>query len=196
MSPPSPPGDLPTRSLPVATIQSGTTVFRFYRLAVEPIHYDRGSGGRLNAPDASYGVLYCAKDPRGGFAETFLREPGRTQLPATLIARYGMARLTASQTLRLAMLHGPGLARMGATAEVTHGGLPYAPAQAWSGAIHGHGDRVDGVAYTARHDDNQLCYAIFDRARGGIVEASRDIDLDQNWFYEIAEEYGAGLRLG
>lgn len=196
MSPPSPPGDLHTRPLPIVDIPAGTAIFRFYRLVNEPIYFDPGGGGRLNAPDGSYGVLYCAADPRGAFAETFLRTPGRTQLPLGMISERGMARLAASAALRLAWLHGPGLAKVGATAEVTHSGLPYHTAQAWSGAIYSHGDLVDGIAYTARHDDSQVCYAIFDRARDTIAEASREIDLDQNWFYEIAEVYGVGLRLG
>lgn len=195
MSPPSPPGDFRTRALPIVEIQAGTMLFRFYRLANKPIHYDPGTGGRLNAPDGSYGVLYCAETPSGAFAEIFLREPGRTQIPADMIAARGMLRLVATRTLRLAMFHGSGLARLGATAEVTHGGLPYGCAQAWSAAVHGHNDQVDGIAYTARHDDHQVCYAIFQRAEHAIAEDSRETVLDQNWFFEIAEQYGTGLSL-
>ena len=33
---------------------------------------------------------------------------------------------------------------------------------------------------------------LFDRARGAIVEVRREPDLDQDWFWEIAERYGVG----
>jgi hypothetical protein len=51
----------------------------------------------------------------------------------------------------------------------------------------------DGIAYTARHDDEALCYAIFERAAGALREASRQTDLDQDWLWDIAEIYGVGL---
>jgi hypothetical protein len=52
------------------------------------------------------------------------------------------------------------------------------------------------VAYHARHDDDELCYALFDRAAGKLVELERLADLDQAWFYELLETYGVGLAPG
>lgn len=37
--------------------------------------------GRFNSPDATFGVMYLAEAREGAFAETFLREPGRTYVP-------------------------------------------------------------------------------------------------------------------
>jgi hypothetical protein len=51
----------------------------------------------------------------------------------------------------------------------------------------------DGIAYNARHDDEALCYAIFERAAPDVRETSRQIDLDQDWFWEMAEQYGVGM---
>lgn len=48
--------------------------------------FDLGQGGRLNAPDGAYGVLYAAADAHGAFADTFLRQPGRQQIPDDLLA--------------------------------------------------------------------------------------------------------------
>lgn len=48
--------------------------------------------------------------------------------------------------------------------------------------------RPDGIARHARHDDEQLCFALFDHAR--LDEASRMENLDEDWFWEIAEAYG------
>ncbi len=88
---------------------------------------------------------------------------------------------------------GPGLARVGATAEVTHTGLLYDVPQSWSAAIHSLAQNFDGIAYQARHDDQEVCYALFDRAADRLVEESRTVDLDDNWFWEIAEIYHVGL---
>jgi hypothetical protein len=52
---------------------------------------------------------------------------------------------------------------------------------------------ADGIAYGARHDDRELCYALFECARTAVAELSRRVDLDEDWFWEIGESYGIGL---
>jgi hypothetical protein len=174
-------------------ITAGEKLYRFYTALWEPIFFDRSKTGRFNAPDGSYGVLYAAKTPAGAFAETFLRTPGRTLIDLELLHRKAYVRLAASRKLTLIRLAGPGLARLGATAEVTHSGLPYDVAQAWSEALFGHPIAADGIAYHARHDDAELCYALFDRAADAIVEDAREADLDQDWFWRLAAHYRVGL---
>lgn len=174
-------------------LPAGALLHRFFTAAYDPIHFDRGPDGRLNSPTSDYGVLYMAQAPNGAFAETFLRVPGRTQIPADLLAKKAYAVLELKRPITLVRLAGPGLARIGATAQVVHGGKPYRCPQAWSGALHGHPDGFDGIAYNARHDDEALCFAIFERAAGAITEISRNLDLDTDWFWEIAEPYGVGF---
>lgn len=193
MNAPLPPPDLASRRPEILTLPEDVVVERIFTAAFEPIHFDRGRNGRLNAPDGAYGVLYVAQQLRGAFAETFLREPGRTLLPLDLIRRKARVRLRLSRRLTLIDLRGYGLARVGATAEIIHGGLPYDTPQAWSKALHDHPLAPDGIAYTARHDDGALCYALFDRSADNLDEASRERDLDQDWFWELAEKYGVGL---
>jgi hypothetical protein len=171
----------------------GTVVHRFHTAEFEPIHFDRSLSGRLNAPDGSYGVLYAAKSRLGAFAETFLRQPGRTLLPTDLLASKAYAQLRILRRLTLIKLGGPGLARLGATAEVTHGGLPYDVPQAWSAALHDHPAGAAGIAYHARHDDEQLCYGFFDRACESIALAEREANLDVDWFWRLAGRYKVGL---
>jgi hypothetical protein len=168
-------------------------VERFFAAERDPIHFDRSRSGRFNAPDGSYGVLYTSATLRGAFAETFLREPGRTLLPIDLVRRKARARLKTTCALKLVKLGGVGLGRLGATAEVAHGGLPYDVPQAWSKAIHDHPTRPDGIAYRARHDDDAFCYALFGRGPVAVREVSRDMSLDQDWFWDIAHRYGVGL---
>lgn len=190
---PLPPADLAKRRLLEINVPEGEKLHRFFGRTRDPIHFDRGPDGRLNAPDEGYGVLYVAKNAQGAFAETFLRRPGITLLPADLLARKAHVTLEVLRPLKFVRLAGPGLARIGATAQVVHGGKPYDTPQAWSGALYRHPGDYDGIAYNARHDDEALCYAIFERAARALREAARETDLDQSWFWDVAETYGVGL---
>jgi len=149
--------------------------------------------GRLNAPDGSYGVLYAAKAVDGAFAEVFLRTRGRTVIDLDFIRSRAYARLKATRDLKLVEMHGPGLAILGATAEVTHSGLPYDVAQAWSMALQSHPGNFDGIAYRSRHDDPEICYAIFERAASAIAGERWVVDLDVNWFWDLADKYKIGV---
>lgn len=193
MSVPLPPSDLASRKPELIKLPAGTIVHRFYTSGYEPIFFDPGLSGRLNAPDGSYGVLYCAREQSGAFAETFLRTPGRRLIDADLLRRKASVRLTVGSELNLIRLTGPGLAIVGATAEVVHGGLPYDAPQAWSKALFNHPVGADGIAYHARHDDEALCYAVFDRAGAAISETGRETDLDQDWFWRLALKYRVGM---
>lgn len=177
----------------LVTLAAGTLVHRFYNAAFDPIYFDQAQGGRLNSPDGSYGVLYVAERIEGAFAETFLRSPGNTLLARDFLSRKAYVRLRLATDLVLVQLHGTGLARLGATAEVTHGPLPYDNAQAWSAALHGHPSGVDGIAYRARHNDDEICYALFGDRRVTVVEDHRDTELDADWFWTIAEPVGVSL---
>jgi RES domain len=86
-----------------------------------------------------------------------------------------------------------GLARLGATAEVIHCGLPYSVPQAWSKELYAHPITADGIAYDGRLDSREVCYAIFDRAQGAIEEIERDKNLDADWFWQLATLCGVGL---
>lgn len=191
--PPLPPTDLAKRSPLEVEIQPTEILHRFFSRAFDPIYFDKGRDGRLNAQDDSYGVLYAAKTVQGAFAETFLRNPGLTQLPTDLLDRKAYVTLEILRPLKFVKMAGAGLARIGATAQVVHGGKPYDGPQAWSSALHQHPGVYDGIAYNARHDDEALCYALFERAAGAVREATQIIDLDQDWFWSIAEPYGIGL---
>jgi RES domain len=189
---PYPPPDIDTRHPRVATIKSGT-FHRFYSRGQNPIFFDRSIRGRLNSPDGSFGVLYAAEQTNGAFAETFLRSPGRRLLPDDLIKRKALVVLHSTRPLQLVELHGPGLSILGATAEVTASPPPYDLPQAWSAALHNHPGTFDGIAYRARHDNSEICYALFDRSRTAIVVVQRNNNLDADWFYSLLRYYSVGI---
>lgn len=193
MSGPLPPSDLSLRQPELIELSAGLELHRFYTAKWPPVFFDTSTAGRFNAPDASYGVLYAARTFAGAFAETFLRTPGRTLIAPDLLRRKAYVRLRTTRDLTLIRFAGPGLARLGATAEVSHSGLPYDVPQIWSKALLAHPVDADGIAYHSRHDDAEVCYALFDRATSAVAEAGRQTDLDQDWFWRIAEPYGVGL---
>jgi hypothetical protein len=194
--PPLPPAGLDVREPHLIYLPEGEALHRFYTSRFDPIFFDRSLDGRLNAPDGGYGVLYAAHSKAGAFAETFLRVPGRTLIPTDFLASKAYVRLQVTRPLTLIKFSGPGLGRLGATAEVVHSGRPYDTAQAWSQALKAHRVGADGIAYTARHDDEAVCYALFDGRATFVEEISRQTDLDQDWFWRIAEPYGVGIAPG
>jgi hypothetical protein len=190
-----PPADINARPLRFTTIRITTTLYRFYRRGRDPIHFDRSIMGRFNSPDAAFGVLYAAQYRRGAFAETFLRESGRTLLPTDLIESRALVSLRPTRALRVVNLHGPGLAVLGATAEITSSPQPYDTPQAWAAALHDHPGAFDGIAYRSRHDNGQVCYALFDR-RAPITEVDRDeMLLDADWFNSLLNRYSVGIAI-
>lgn len=192
MTAPSPPADLAFRTPRLISLSPGESLHRYYTAAYPPIYFDKTLDGRLNAPDGSYGVLYTAKDEQGAFAETFLRSPGHRLIDPKLLARKAYVKLEVVRPLQLIELAGPGLAILGATAEVVHGGLPYNVPQAWSSALKAHPVAADGIAYNARHDDQALCYALFEGISTAVIEIERRLNLDADWFWELADIYQLG----
>ncbi len=77
MTGPRPPADLASRTPNILKVDRGAVLHRVFDADRDPIYFDSSLLGRLNSPDASYGVLYTAGTPRGAFAEAFLRSPGR-----------------------------------------------------------------------------------------------------------------------
>jgi hypothetical protein len=193
MTAPLPPANIDARSPQSSTLTTTTTLYRFYRRKKDPMHFDRSIQGRFNSRDGSFGVLYAAQHRRGAFAETFLREPGRTLLPQDLIKSRALVSLRATRSLRIVELYGRGLAHVGATADITSSPQPYDTPQAWAAALHHHPDGFDGIAYRSRHDNNEICYALFDRC-APITEVDRDeLLLDAEWFYDLLEHYSVGI---
>ena len=192
MSGPTPPADLVSRAPHILTLNRGAIVHRFFDADKDPIYFDRSSLGRLNSPDAAYGVVYTADGAQGAFAETFLRSPGRRQIDPGLQSRKAYVRLEVVRPLTLILFDGPGLAILGATAEVVHSGPPYDVPQSWSKALRSHPVKADGIAYSSRHDPQELCHALFDDTLPVFRELDRETDLDGDWFWDLADIYRMG----
>jgi hypothetical protein len=196
--PPLPPDDLARRPLALSPVDTGTILFRIHRSRHSPLHFGRASDPvrrqRWDAPDASYGVCYLAREGHIAFAETLLRDLGLEVVPEAELAIRSLARIRVQEPLRLVAMHGSALRRLGADASAVQG--PYEVTWLWSAAFHAHPDGPDGICYRARHDDSGFAIALFERAGTKVefLDSTRLLEPAHAW--ELArwlERYDVGL---
>jgi hypothetical protein len=164
---PPPPADLATRTLPVTKFRGPW--FRVHPTTSGPLYFGKTRTNRFDAPGGEFGVLYLARHEAGAFIETFGHETGIRVLDMKELEGRALSRVEAARPLRLVDLRGKGLARLGADAELLTGA--YKLSQAWALALHNHPAAVDGIAYRARHDPDQFCAAVFERAAPHVTAA-------------------------
>jgi hypothetical protein len=187
---------LPKR-LPIKPVPLGTRWMRIYALDKEALWFGPkpGSPGvhRFDDPDGEFRVCYLGNSIEACFAGTFLRNPPVRLLTLSDLMTRLVATVELHRELRLVALYGPGLARIGVTAEITSGAA-YDHSQAWSRWIWEHADAPDGIAYHSRHDDSALCIALFDRARSAVVATSgKSLAEDPPLLAALLGRYGLGL---
>lgn len=170
---PEPPPDLHQRPLSLRTLKAGAVLWRIHDQRYGAVWFGPAPGrppaNRFDAPGGEFRVCYTGLTPEASFAETFLRNPGRRLLDVSTLSTRSLSRLAITRALRVARLHGPELARLGATAEVTHG-TDYGLSGRWSLALWSHRQSPDGILYTSRHDDEEPCLVLFDR-HPGVLES-------------------------
>ena len=72
---------------------------------------------------------------------------------------------------------------------------PIDVARKWSRAIHDHPAVLDGIAYRSKHDDDEVCIALFDRARDRVAAAGvpQPMMMDLLRLAELFARYGLAL---
>jgi hypothetical protein len=189
---PLPPTDFLSRDPRIEVVPRGASFVRIHRSALGALHFGMSGDNRFDDPERHYGVCYAARSLEGAFAETCLREVGARLVSLSGLAARSVTTLRAETELRLVELHGPGLARLGATAAVTSG--TYDISQPWSRALYVHPAAVDGIVYRSNHDNGELCVALFDRCRHRLAaEASEEILSDRAALGRLLEAYRVGL---
>lgn len=100
--------------------------------------------------------------------------------------------LTCRRNLRLAKVFDEGLIHHGVTADICAGD-DYSASQRFAGDLFAAYSDVDGIAYRARHNNGQICYAIFDRVTAAdFVEKEHRAFKDENAVVEeIMRRHGA-----
>ena len=191
----SPPPSLGSarRELPVETIPAGTRLARIHHAEFDPLYFGSTEYNRFDDQGKRFGVCYLSKTIEGSFAETFVRAVSSRGPSPKFVQERSFSEIVTTAQLRLSSLHGPGLARVGATSAVASG--PYDVARKWSRAIHDHPAVPDGIAYRSKHDDDEICIALFDRARERVAVAGvpQPMMMDFARLAELFARYGLAL---
>lgn len=185
--------------LSVRTLRAGGTLHRAHAVSAGMIFFGPGAGNapryRFDSPDGSYGVCYLGLSEEAAFVEGVLHQPlpRRVFSEASLAAR-AIATVRIEENIRAVRLYGRFLIGNGADAAVVHGDDYAGRSQPWSNAIHAHRDLVDGIIYSARHDDSVQALALFERAahkiRPGSSHPLSGFDLRT---LRLLDRYGVGL---
>lgn len=187
-----PPRDFAQRELPIETVPSATTFVRIHQRELDPLYFGKTGANRFDDPDGQYEVCYVARSHEGAFAETCLRAVGAQFVAATFLHRRSFAVIETTALLRLVLVHGSGLARLGATSIVSAG--DHAISQVWSRAIYEHPSSPDGLCYRANHDNGEICAALFDRCREGLkVVSSQPVLSNRAQVAAMLDRYKVGL---
>ena len=162
--------DLPplwlAKSQPLETFGSGTAFNRVHRTAHHPVFFGPGANRaptyRFDSAASEFGVLYIAPGLDAAVVETLLRSPQQRMMSLVEIEKRSVSLVGADRDLRLVAAHGQYLSQIGATAALFTG--PYGPCRIWSDALYLHPDEPDGILYPSRHNPEELCVALFERA--------------------------------
>ncbi|WP_234836216.1 RES family NAD+ phosphorylase [Sinorhizobium meliloti] len=122
--------------------------------------YDTPS--RFDAPAGQYRLLYVAQRLEGAFVETVLRRPANRIVRRAFVEERMWTPLRLHRQLVLAKLMDEGLLFHGVDASIS-AGADYAPSRALALALHEDYPDLDGLAYRSRHNNGEVCYALFDR---------------------------------
>jgi RES domain-containing protein len=188
--------DLPKR-LPLSRVRTGTRWRRIHVRNRNALWFGPAAGGqavhRFDDTLGRFRVCYLGSSVDVCFAETFLRNPPVRILGLDDLAARSIATIEVRRELRLVSLHGPGLARLGTTADLAISN-DYSLSQAWSGALWEHADVPDGLLYRSRHDDSALCIAAYDRGKESLaVVADHSLVDDSILLARLLKRYDLGL---
>ncbi len=185
---------------PVATIATGKVLHRVHGSSVKARWYGRKDASwRWDDPAGVFGVLYLGKTLVGPFAETLLRAPKDRDILWDRVQQKRAATFTTTRPLKLAKLHGEGLAWFETTAAAiaadvgpTGAASAYATPQAIAAHVHGQ-TALDGIQYRSRFDNDELCVALFERADAALVLNGEGDPIDKAWVKKTLTSRGYKL---
>lgn len=165
---PAPPAGFASRPLVVHREPVGRMWQRLYETKhTNPLGFGLAPSRFSDPTAAAFGVVYLASSVKVAFHEVILRDRADARSGAVLIGwaeieGYTCAEIAVVSELKLVNLTGDGPLKMGVPSDVA-GARDQTLAQQWSAAFHAHPDRVDGVYYPSRLNEERNI-ALCDRA--------------------------------
>ena len=171
---------IPPRTFPngcrALGIETGFKMVRIHDRDHQPIWFGPKPGlppaYRFDAPNSEYRTLYAAATLTGAFVETVLRKANRIVSRAYVDQRRWSV-LQTERPLNLAQMFGDGLIYHGVTADISAGD-DYRRSQALARDLYTTFSEIDGIAYRARHNNDEYCFALFDRVAPDQLTAVED----------------------
>lgn len=182
-------------SLPALKLAADCVFWRVHGTARDPRWLGPAPGeppgNRFDAPAGEYRVCYLGDSPEVAFAETFLRGSRTRMLERASLSARSFSSVPVRRELVVAQR--AGLVRLGIGAEAVHA-HPYRACQELALEIWAHRDRVDGLVYRSRWDNDRLALALFDRAQDALDTPDLTVRVDAfHLLPKILRLYGAGL---
>jgi len=163
-----PPAAFGGRRLTIATEATGAVWRRIYRSThSDPLGYALALSRFSDPIGRAFGVVYLGSTLKVAFVEAILRDRGEGRvdpmpIPYAELEGYVCAEIEIEQELRLVDLCSDGALRMGVPTDVVRA-KDQTLARVWSKAFYEHPERVDGVLYSSRFNE-QRNIALYARA--------------------------------
>jgi hypothetical protein len=128
---------------------------------------------RFDAPAAEYRMMYAAVAIDGAFVETILHGKTEEQIVSrAYVDQRAWTEFTTLRPLKLMKLYDEGLFWHGTDASIS--AMPsYAKSREIALAAFREGPDLDGITYRSRHDNGELCFALFDRVTSADFDPGR-----------------------
>ena len=161
----------PTASFPhgvkTETLEAGSTIFRIHHQDFHAIWFGPKPGlppaYRFDAPDGEYLTMYAGATMEGAFVETILHGKAEQQIIGrAFVDQRAWTVLAVDRSLTLMKLYDDGLFWHRTDASISAAQDYVAPRRVALAAFQEH-PTLDGLVYRSRHDNGELCFALFDR---------------------------------
>ena len=188
----APTARFPAGLLPMQ-LDAGEIIVRIHRKRQGAVFFgpsaDKGPQNRFDAPAGEYGILYAARRLEGAFVETLLRRRSGRIVRRDFIEERQWTPLRLLRPVTLAKIMDEGLLFHGVDASVSASDN-YAPSRALALDLYTDFPSVEGLAYRSRHNNGEVCYALFDR-----VPSSDLIELPSHLFEDNRTRVDELIRL-
>jgi RES domain len=143
--------------------------------ALNPLGFRHGLSRFSDPTGSAFGILYFGSSLKVAFVEVILRDRGEAHIdqipiPYTELEAYICADIDVVEELNLVDLTGDAGLRMGVPTDVV-GAKDQTLSRQWSKAFYEHPDRVDGIFYPSRFNEERNI-ALYDRARTKVRPAA------------------------
>jgi hypothetical protein len=182
---PSPTPSAPTATFPrgvkAEILETGSAIIRIHHQDNGAIWFGPKPGlppaYRFDAPAGEYRMMYAAAAIEGAFVETILHGKAEQQIVSqAYIDQRAWSELTILRPLTLLKLYDDGLFWHRTDASIS--AMPeYTRSRQIALAAFRETPDLDGVVYRSRHDNGELCFALFSRV------ATKDLDPGHTRFF-------------